>query len=218
VPPPAENAQPAGNLTFAGRVQSAAAQAADEQTAAKLQRSMPEIKFDNVPLKDALDFFRDVTQVDFFIDAKGLEAAGVDASATVTLNARNLPAEQALALLLRSASPNVGYTIDGGVVYVSARDEVAQKVITRVYPVAGLENPGGRATLEQLIRDTVAPETWRESGGSTGVIVRYGGKLVVTTTEPNHREVKKLLDLLQDEAKGRDGGDHEAPATGAVKK
>ena len=67
--------------------------------------------------------------------------------------------------------------------------------------------------LFALIRDTVAPETWRDAGGSTPVILRYGGKLVVTTTEPNHREVKKLLDLLQ-----QSDGKPEANATPALAK
>ena|GEM_PF-4037302 len=53
--------------------------------------------------------------------------------------------------------------------------------------------------LIELIREAVAPETWRVAGGSDGSILRQGNKLVVRTSPLVHKELENLLALLRSE-------------------
>jgi hypothetical protein len=108
------------------------------------------------------------------------------------------------------AGSRVGFAIDRGVVLVSTRDQLDRMVITRAYDVADLTaepgqwaGPNGQ-DVDAVVRNTVAPSAWAEAGGP-GSILRFRDKLLVTTTEPIHREVEKLLALLRRDAKAAAG-------------
>ena len=55
----------------------------------------------------------------------------------------------------------------------------------------------------------MAPHSWRESGGA-GSVRFFDQKLFVTTTEPNHRQVERLVGLMEAHGAGRGA----APAAG----
>jgi hypothetical protein len=58
--------------------------------------------------------------------------------------------------------------------------------------------PEDRASaLLQVVQRTVAPGTWRDSGGSVGAVAIFGNKLVVTHVEKRQREVEALLEQLR---------------------
>ena len=62
---------------------------------------------------------------------------------------------------------------------------------------AGEENP--RVTqLIDIIRTTVEPDSWRETGGGQGAIRELNGQLIVYNTSDSHRQVKDLLGQLRD--------------------
>jgi hypothetical protein len=50
----------------------------------------------------------------------------------------------------------------------------------------------------RLIQETVAPETWRETGGMFGAIKELSGQLIVTQTAENHRALTDLLEQLRE--------------------
>ena len=54
----------------------------------------------------------------------------------------------------------------------------------------------GREIVSE-IKDSVAPDTWIDSGGSSGVISISDGTLVVTQTPENLRQIHKLLNFLR---------------------
>ncbi len=61
----------------------------------------------------------------------------------------------------------------------------------------GEENP--RVTqLIDIIRTTVEPDSWRETGGGQGAIRELNGQLIVYNTSDSHRQVKDLLGQLRD--------------------
>ena len=72
-------------------------------------------------------------------------------------------------------------------------------VVTRAYPV-GAHGAG----VEALVRESVAPESWREQGG-TGSVRFFRNQLFVTATEPTHRQVERLLGLMESHG-ARPGG------------
>ena len=53
--------------------------------------------------------------------------------------------------------------------------------------------------LDMLISTTVAPESWRESGGTLGAIQFIDGRMVVTQTPENQRLLARLLETLRHE-------------------
>ena len=56
-------------------------QSEDTAVARQLDQKLPEVKFDNVAFSDVMDFFRDVTGANIFVNWRALEGAGIDKSA-----------------------------------------------------------------------------------------------------------------------------------------
>jgi len=100
-------------------------------------------------------------------------------------------------VLRQVGGDDIGFSVVHGVVVVSSKAALERHVVTRVYDVRELGNPDD---MQQTIDQTI--------GGNTAV--RFvNGKMIVTTSEPNHREIAKLLTLL------RQDGPH-TDATGAA--
>ncbi len=53
--------------------------------------------------------------------------------------------------------------------------------------------------LLELIRNTIEPDSWRESGGTDAAIAELGGQLVVTQTASAHSDIQDLLGKLRDQ-------------------
>ena len=58
--------------------------------------------------------------------------------------------------------------------------------------------PGGAKTrLAEFIRETIAPTSWRTSGGDAGRISEVKEHLVIRQSRRNHEKIAKLLDRLR---------------------
>jgi len=187
----------------------------DATARAKLGRSIPEVKFDGVAFADAIDMLRDLTGLNIYVKWKALEQAGVDRNAPVTLKLKDVTAERAMQFLLDDVSMNGGVdmTIDDGTVIVTHSADMGNYTYLRTYDVTDLlardgevradENGNALAqedrasSLLQVVQRTVAPGTWRDSGGSVGAVALFGNKLVVTHVEKRQREVEALLQELR---------------------
>jgi hypothetical protein len=77
-----------------------------------------------------------------------------------------------------------------------------EKLVAKVYPVAGLVNPvrqEGTEPLVEVITTTVRPRSWDVMGGEGAV--RYfpeGSSLVIRQSDEVHREVQTLLNALRE--------------------
>jgi general secretion pathway protein D len=64
------------------------------------------------------------------------------------------------------------------------------------------QDEGQRAALiteiQELIQETVDPESWREAGGTVGSIRVLNGNLIVSQTPENHRALQGLLEQLRE--------------------
>lgn len=183
-----------------GHVEDADAARADEATAEALHKRI-RANFQNVSLTDALHLVADSTGVDVFVDRRALDQAPASpdspltVDSPVTLELREpRPADMVLPLLLRSAGGDaLGYEISDGVVVITTKARLNRTLVTRTYSVQGMEQMADR--LPGLISRTVAPNTWAPQGFAN--VELFGSSLVVTTTEPNQREIAKLLSLLK---------------------
>jgi type II secretory pathway component GspD/PulD (secretin)/tetratricopeptide (TPR) repeat protein len=219
--------------------------ATDQATEALLARTLPELRFDGVPFVDVVEFLRDTTQANVFVNWTAIEGAGIDKNAPITTRLRNVKFSKVLNIILESAGGGViklGYTIDDGVITISTQDDLAKNVATRTYDIrdllieipdftntptfnlggggggggeggggsifSGGETGGGTDTgqtrdeiVEQiidLIKSTIASDTWKDNGGVIGAVQELGGQLIVTQTPENQTAIGQLLEKLRE--------------------
>jgi hypothetical protein len=105
-----------------------------------LDQTLPEVKFTNVALKDAIEFFRDVTGANIHVNWRAMETAGVAADTNVNMRLREVPFRKALGLLLSEAGAGTAltYYVDSNVIEVTTRELADKELFTRVYPVDDL--------------------------------------------------------------------------------
>jgi hypothetical protein len=63
--------------------------------------------------------------------------------------------------------------------------------------VAGDPRAEAVETLTHLVYENVAPDAWRDAGGTIGSIREIDGRFVITATPAMHEEVVRLLELLR---------------------
>ena len=115
--------------------------AEDQAVLAQLERPLPEVNFDGAGFTDVIDFLRDVSGANIFVNWKALEDAGVDRNAPVSARLRNVKFAKALTIILDSVSGGtvtLGYTIDDGVITISTGDDIDRNTVTRVYDIRDL--------------------------------------------------------------------------------
>lgn len=117
--------------------------AADEQVQGLLEKSLPEIRFQDVAMADVVDFLRDTTQANIFVNWKALEAIGVDRNTPVSTRLRNVKFSKVLRTILDSVgggatTSQLGYTVDEGVITISTTEDLARNVETRTYDIRDL--------------------------------------------------------------------------------
>ncbi|HEY8748370.1 MAG TPA: M56 family metallopeptidase, partial [Tepidisphaeraceae bacterium] len=178
--------QPAMGMDASPRIiEDASAAIADAKTAERLKHTHP-MKVDGVPLRDMLNMIAEIGKVDIVTDNQAL-ADAVDPNVAVTMNLNEpRPLEQILEMSLRLASPKIDYSILNGVLFVSSRAQLNQRVVTRVYEVGGADH----STLNDLLIN------------GTGLVPRVsyvGDKLVITASELTQRHVAKLLSAVADQ-------------------
>jgi general secretion pathway protein D len=221
----------------------------DRAVLAQLERPLPELNFDGAGFTDVIDFLRDVSGANIFVNWRALEAAGIDRNAPVSARLRNIKFSKALTIILDSVSGGtvpLGYTIDDGVITISTGEDLDRNTITRVFDIRDLiidipdftdapdfslqsasdqsqsggggggglfgqsggdrssEDEAGRTRQEmideiiRLITETVAPDSWRDAGGSVGAVRELQGQLIVTQTPENQRQLVSLLEQLRE--------------------
>lgn len=178
------------------------ARAEDAALQAQLARPLPEVNFDAVAFADCIDFLRDVSGANIFVNWKVLEASGVDRNAPVSVQLKNVRFGKALDTILASAGGDVKltYTADGDVISITVDDtEGDPGGVRRSYEVRDLLG-GGNADREaivlKLITGSIAPSTWKNTGG-TGDARVQDGQLLVNTSQDNHKAIANLLEQVR---------------------
>ncbi len=136
------------------------------------RRGAAEISFDEIPLKAVLDFFRDISGVNFHVNWRSLEASGISQKTPVTLKVSNISVGRALDLVLdqinvgRDRLGSVYWVVDRGVVEIATGAVLNRKPITRVYDVGDLLV--AVPNFEGPTIDTGTSGTDSSGGGATG--------------------------------------------------
>jgi len=87
-----------------------------------LERRLPEVRFEAIAFSDVVDFLRDVTSANIFVNWRALEAAGIDRSAPVTTRLRDVRFRDALDKILADlggGTVSLGHVVDRGTITIS---------------------------------------------------------------------------------------------------
>lgn len=104
-----------------------------------LQKRLPELSIKDVALEEALAFFQEATQANWFIDWRAIEGVGVSRDTPVTVKLKFVPTHVALRAVLESAAPGLlTFETDQNVITVTARKKSDEKMFVRIYPVQDL--------------------------------------------------------------------------------
>ena len=115
--------------------------AANRETALKLKKSVP-ISFDANPLESVIDYIRETTGANIFVNWPALNEAGIEQDTPISLTLTNVQADKALELVLQAVSSQgfdeVGYSIIEGVVTISTAEQLRRSTDLRVYDIRDL--------------------------------------------------------------------------------
>ncbi len=129
-----------------------------EGAVSSLDRPLPEVRLDGVALNDSIDFFRDITGANLFVNWNALAEAGVERTAPVSIGKhQNITFGKALQMVLSDVSGGrvkLAYSVDGNVISVSTAEDLNRNTNLQLYDIRDL----------LLVPPEVeAPKSWTEN-------------------------------------------------------
>jgi hypothetical protein len=108
-------------------------------------------------LEEALNYLEDLHHIEIWLDKQALQNEGVATDQQVTLVITGIALKSGLAMILEPL--NLDYIIKNEVLVVTTAAKANEHFETRVYDVSRLKGVTP-AELDQIIRSTIAPDTW----------------------------------------------------------
>ena len=98
------------------------------------------MKFTGVTFGEAIDFLRDVSNLNMHVNWKALEEQNVTRDTPINIRLRAVSMRKVLNLLLSEASggDSLAWYVDQGVVEITTKELADKKMYTRIYPVDDL--------------------------------------------------------------------------------
>jgi hypothetical protein len=202
--PPGPSPTPAAPATAPGTRPGEDVNAAVRET---LNQPLKEFVAQDQPLEKVLTFFAEHVGVSVFVDWSPLEAASIPRSAPVSVALENVPARRVLGLILQSVSPNVDlqFLVADGTVVISTADALDSPTYQdlRVYDLgpmfADVEPDGDDArqiadSFLDTLKSVIAPDSWRDNGGTIGVARIRKGTLIVNQRVDRRQDIANLID------------------------
>lgn len=159
---------------------------ANRETQLNLSKTVP-INFDANPLESVIDYLRETTDANIFVNWPALiDAGGIEPDAPITLSLENVPADFALKFVLNQAALGFGEPIDfaiiNGVVIISTKSDLerGQKQLnhefnTEAYDrvtdnpfLTAIENPLSTFSIDVDTASYANVRRFLTSGGSGG--------------------------------------------------
>ena len=97
---------------------------------AMLDRKLPELNFTTIAVGDVVDFLRDVTGANIYVNWRGLEALGAPRTRPITLRLRDRSLADALDAVLAQLSDRVGYTVKDEIMIDQRTPESVARLVT----------------------------------------------------------------------------------------
>ncbi|MCK4601473.1 MAG: hypothetical protein KAU28_03340, partial [Phycisphaerae bacterium] len=107
----------------------------------RMKQKIPKLNFSDIPLKDVVDFLRDVSGVSIFVKWNALEMGGIERSTMVNVHLTDVTIDKALRVILEDVGGvrvPLGYVVDESVITISTKDDLARQTQTHVYDIRDL--------------------------------------------------------------------------------
>ena len=180
----------------------------------RLNRRLPEVRFESVSLTDAIEFLRDVSGANIFVNWVVLEKAGIDRNTPVTTRLKDVQLSRAIEHILQNVGGGkveLGFVVVKGVITISTQEDLDRDVKIVVYDVRDLlvveekDEKRAQAVREELVREvttllqeTVDPKTWIDKGGKIGGVRYLAGQLIISHTPRHHAQIARLFEQLRE--------------------
>ena len=182
---------------------------AAERKIREVLNSPTQIEFVETPMKNVVDYLKDLHHIEIQLDEPALKEAGVDDSKPVTRNLKGISLRSALRMVL--GDMQLKYVIHDGVLLItsSAKAESEEYMETRAYAVGDLvptaRDESGTTSasfgpLKAILTNTVAAKTWADNGGTGAISEIVIGKrplLVILQTQEVHERIDSALEMLR---------------------
>jgi type II secretory pathway component GspD/PulD (secretin) len=186
---------------------------ANRRAALQLKEAVP-INFEGNRLVNVIDYLRNTTGANFFVNWPALEEVGVEQDSPVSLQLANVPAEQALRLVLQQVGQiaqfdPIGYSIIEGVVTIDTVRNLKKTTDTRVYDIRDLLvqvpnfSNAPAFDLNEALSNTNSGGSNQGGGGGgggtgTGTSI-FGDEEQAAEIGPSREElIEQILTLIQD--------------------
>ncbi len=200
----------------AGTMSASTADSAASVAARKALEQNVTVVADQKSIASVFEILAVQTHANILINWTALQTAGIDKNTPVTFTLTDVSCRRALRALLEQAggtTASLSYTIDDGVVTISTREDLysSKYQTVRVYNVRDFLTVDPQYPLQiaaaisqehvnnliDTLKSIVAPDTWRDNGGSVGSIRELDGLLIVNQINDNQIAVEQLLAELR---------------------
>jgi type II secretory pathway component GspD/PulD (secretin) len=181
----------------------------------KLNNIKVTLDFANAPLDSVIDYLREISGMNIFVDSKVREKQIV-----ISIKVTEISLKSVFGLMLKPYG--CGILFREGVLQVMLQPDIDDKTMKMeiydcrdiLYPLqnfpgvdldisqgAGVvvgatpEEPGGEMPIEEMVRAHTGGRSWEEN--PKAVVKMQNGLLVVKNTPEVHQQVRRLLDLLR---------------------
>ena len=132
----------AGVMATAWGVAAPTASAARQgaSTATLMDMVFPNTVMHAVPMRDAVQYLRNMTGANIFVNWNALQGAGIANITPMTLHLRNVSMRKILSVMLQEASPGAALVdyVSQNVLTITTRQEADTHMVTKIYPVGDL--------------------------------------------------------------------------------
>ena len=125
---------------MAGSVGELAESEANRLVRKRLRQTLPKLEFVGIAFEDVVQFLRDVSNTNIYVNWGALTAVGIDRKTPVNIKLTDVTFEKALRTILDDVGGvnPLGYVLDEGVITISTKDDLAKKTLVRTYDIRDL--------------------------------------------------------------------------------
>jgi hypothetical protein len=174
--------------------------AAERPSARKiLNATLTELRLENAPLSEAIEYLRDVTNANIHVNWRAIEEIGIARDTTINIRLRGVPVRKVLTLVLSEASHDnqLAYYVNQNVIEITTRELADRDLITRGYAVDDVldEAPDVDQTVPQF--QIQATRTGRGGGGGGQNLFGSLGQTQNQQQNTKAQTAQELIDLIQ---------------------
>ena len=149
-------------------------------------RELTTVEFEETPLQDAVRSLQQLSGINFVIDQRALDEAGIAVDTPVSFSVKQKDLESVLELLLNPLE--LDWTIQDEVLLIATARSLQRSLNVMVYRED--VDVDADETIE-AITQKIAPESWDEVGGPASIETLPSGVYIVRQSFRAHRQISK---------------------------